>query len=585
MFLLTKKRFQPTIKFKLITVTIILAFVPMFIMGMLSFGKSNESLNKIGQTNLQNSVAMTIEMINLLNKDVENGKISLEDAQEQVKEAILGEKNKDGKRPINSNIDLGENGYIFIVDQKGNTVAHPNIEGSNIWNDKDSDGLSYIQKMIKVGKDGGFVYYSYPLNGNKKDIEDKVSYSQTDSRWGWTINATTYMMDFNQPAKEIRKMNFIIGMSSLILGLLTIWLFVNNISNPIKKVSERMDSLAEGDLSQEPLQVKSKDETGRLANAMNEMQLKLKNMIENISKNSQVISSHSEELTQAANEVKQGAEQVATTMEELATGSEKQADNASSLSNMMTNFTTKVLEANEQGELVQQSSKQVLNMTNDGSQLMGSSTDQMHRIDQIVRDSVKKVYDLNAQAQEISKLVVVIKDIADQTNLLSLNAAIEAARAGEHGKGFAVVADEVRKLAEQVAVSVTDITNIVSNIQNEFDVVTSDLQNGYKEVEQGTNQIKMTQETFSQISLSVSEMVENIDNISMNLSDIASASQEMNGSIQEIAAISEESAAGVEQTTAATQQTNSSMEEIASSSDTLAHLAEDLHALIRRFKI
>lgn len=121
-------------------------------------------------------------------------------------------------------------------------------------------------------------------------------------------------------------------------------------------------------------------------------------------------------------------------------------------------------------------------MTDKGSQLMDSSTSQMGKIDQIVQDSVYKVQNLNVQSQEISKLIVVVIEIGDQTNLLALNAAIEAARAGEHGKGFAVVADEVRKLAEQTATSVTEITGIVNNMQKEVQLFTGSLQGGYKEV-------------------------------------------------------------------------------------------------------
>src|SRR5690606_37931007 len=125
---------------------------------------------------------------------------------------------------------------------------------------------------------------------------------------------------------------------------------------------------------------------------------------------SQVISSHSEELTQSAHEVKQGTEQISATMEELAAGTERQADFASELSSLMTTFVTKVEEANGHGELIQDSSNEVLEMTNNGRSLMESSRDQMLKIDQIVRESVQKVDQLNLQAQEISKLVVVIKE-------------------------------------------------------------------------------------------------------------------------------------------------------------------------------
>ena len=162
-------------------------------------------------------------------------------------------------------------------------------------------------------------------------------------------------------------------------------------------------------------------------------------------------------------------------MQELASGTEVQANNTNELSSIMGSFTLKVEEANEKGKHIQQSSNQVLSMASEGKKLMESSNDQMAKIDQIVQGAVQKVQSLDSQSREISTLVSVINDIAEQTNLLALNAAIEAARAGEHGKGFAVVADEVRKLAEQVSHSVTDITSIVINIQKESGMVAESL--------------------------------------------------------------------------------------------------------------
>src|SRR5699024_2273260 len=232
-----------------------------------------------------------------------------------------------------------------------------------------------------------------------------------------------------------------------------------------------------------------------------------------------------------------GSEQVAVTMEELARGSESQAEHASSLSAMMDSFNQKVNETSEGGAQVQEVSKQVLDMTNKGSNLMATSINQITVIDEIGHEAVQKVEGLDTHARDISALVSVIQDIADQTNLLALNAAIEAARAGEHGAGFSVVADEVRTLAEQVSHSVTDITGIVDRIQAESSAVTGSLQEGYKEVEHGTEQIKTTQKTFAEISEAVNEMAENIQTSSDNLLDMTKDSGEMSKFIQEIAAI------------------------------------------------
>ncbi|MDL4841855.1 methyl-accepting chemotaxis protein [Aquibacillus sp. LR5S19] len=372
---------------------------------------------------------------------------------------------------------------------------------------------------------------------------------------------------------------------SIIIGGLLVYLISRKVSKNLKEVVLVSNQIAVGNLAVNKINYDSKDEIGQIAFAMNKMTESLRSMIQNISAISDTVSSQSEELTQSANEVKLGSDQVASTMQELASGAESQANSAGELSEIMGTFADDVSDANDNGEQVYHSSNQVLGMTKQGSQLMETSISQMNKVDQIVKTAVEKVQGLDTKSQEISKLVSVIKDIADQTNLLALNAAIEAARAGEHGKGFAVVADEVRKLAEQVSLSVTDITTIVGNIKSESSLVTESLKDGYKEVEEGTSQIQSTGETFAEINSSVKDMADKIQTITGKLSTITSSSQEMNASIQEIASISEESAAGVEETSAASEQTSRSMQEVADNSSELSKLAEDLNELIKRFKL
>jgi len=574
-----------SIKAKLIAFSLLLLMIPLITLGYLSYQQSKSNLESVGKENLRNSVEMTIAMIEQFNQEVEAGNLSLAEAQEKVKIAILGEMDSEGKRPINKNIKLGDSGYIFVVDQKGNSIVHPNIEGNNVWDEQDDNGVKYMQEIIAKGNEGGgFASYSWPLP-NSDQLEEKGVYAETDPYWGWVIGASTYLADFNKPAESILKLTVIVIGVAIIIGIFVIWQYASSMAKPINRVVQAMERFAEGDLTQESMSIRSKDEIGKLANAMNQMHAKLKDMIHNIAQASDLINTSSKELSQSANEVNMGAEQVAITMNELASGAEGQAHHSNELTSLMERFTADLRETNQHGEHIHQSSVEVLGLTNEGSQLMTSSNSQMSKIDGIVQNAVEKVKNLDAQAQEISKLVVVIKDIADQTNLLALNAAIEAARAGEHGKGFAVVADEVRKLAEQVAFSVNDITSIVTNIQQDFDVVTSSLEDGYQEVKEGTNQIKATSETFTTISNSINDVVDSVQLISSNLSKVTEDGQKMNSAIQEIAAVAEESAAGVEQTTATTEQTSSSMDVMAGKSAQLSTLALELKTLIAQFKL
>lgn len=376
----------------------------------------------------------------------------------------------------------------------------------------------------------------------------------------------------------------VMGITILLVIVISI-LFSRSITKPLILVVDHMKKITNGVLNDNYQGKERKDEIGQLGKSITYMQHNLREVIQNISGASEKVSGLSEELSQSAGEVKAGSEQVATTMQELASGSEVQANHASDLSTTMNIFTMKMGETKENGEHIYQYSNEVLQLTDKGSQLMEASVKQMRMIDQIVQEAVQKVQGLDTHSQGISKIVSVIQEIAEQTNLLALNAAIEAARAGEHGRGFAVVADEVRKLSEQVAESIQDITGIVGDIQTKSSTVVKSLKNGYSEVEKGTSQIQITGDTFTDIKEAVTTMANNTQMVTDNLSDMASRSKDMNNSLEEIASISEESAAGIEQTTASAQQTSSSMEEMSASSEELAKLADELNSLVHQFKI
>ena len=338
------------------------------------------------------------------------------------------------------------------------------------------------------------------------DGRDKTLGYSINETTGWIIVGTVDKAELEEKGAAVLLPIAITVLAILILSVIVSVLIARRIRRPITDLQKNMKRVEEGDLTVDLIQHRD-DEIGQLSASTHEMKESIKRIIEQLQEATEAVSEQSRGLKQSADEVREGSEQIASTMEELSAGSESQAHSSSRLSEMMDSFVNEIREARHNGENVADSSQQVLSMTNDGSEMMRHSVNQMQNIDQIVKDAVEKVRGLDQQSQEISKLVQVIQDIAEQTNLLSLNAAIEAARAGEHGKGFAVVADEVRKLAEQVTNSVEDITGIVTGIQNESTNVVTTLKHGYEEVDQGTKQMKVTGETFDKIEESVTDMV------------------------------------------------------------------------------
>ncbi|MCA0971443.1 methyl-accepting chemotaxis protein [Halobacillus litoralis] len=471
-----------------------------------------------------------------------------------------------------ASVQIADSGYAAILSDNGIFLAHPDPELVG----EDVSEESYYQKIEEQNTETGIV--EYQLEGLNKTL----GYA-TNPTTGWVVVGAVNKGELQEKAAVIIGPIVTTVLIMLAIAAIISFFVARRIRRPIIKLQESMKQVEDGDLTVNLIQDR-KDEIGQLSYSAHEMKSSIQEIIIGLKEAAAAVNEQSGILTRSSDEVREGSEQIASTMQELSSGAESQAHSSSNLSEMTEGFVSDIQAAFDNSRDMVESTDSVLQKTDQGASQMKKSAGQMSTIDHIVKDAVEKVQGLDQQSKKITKLVQVIEDIAEQTSLLSLNAAIEAARAGEHGKGFAVVADEVRKLADQVSTSVGDITDIVEKIQVESSEVTTSLQNSYKEVEAGTNMMNETEETFHQIESSVQEMAEKSRSISNRLQTIQDSSHKMNQWIADIASVSEESAAGVEEVTATAEQSSHSIEEVFSSAQQLSQLSNELDQQIDRFK-
>ena len=513
------------------TATTVIALAVLF-SALLINGKSQMLEDR--EAKVRNLVEATQGILSYYEKASRDGQMSVDDAKKAAAAAI-------------GTMRYDKVEYFWIHDARDATmIMHPikpELNGKNLDQLKDKGGKQLFNEMNRVVKasGSGFVDYLWPKPGSEEGVP-KISFVMGFQPWGWVIGSGIYIDDVDAKfrADAIKLLLWGLG----IAGFIGISLLV--LSNNIIKTlggdpavaSAITKRIAAGDLAT-PVDFASNNSDSLLAN-ISTMQETLRTMIAGIVGNAEQVASAANQLFAASEQVAERASQ--------------QSDAASSMAASVEEMAVSIDQVKENATEAHNISQTAGQISEEGASVIHNAASEMRKISQAVQASSQIVEDLGHQSDQITSIVNTIKEIADQTNLLALNAAIEAARAGEQGRGFAVVADEVRKLAERTGNSTKEIGEMVAKIQNGTRSAVSSMQDGVRQVSNGVELANQAGDSINRIRDGALRVTVVVNGISDSISEQSMASNEIAQKLEVIAQMSEESAAAVRQTADAARQ-------------------------------
>ena len=467
-------------------------------------------------------------------------------------------------------------GRIFVLDPGGLLVADSR-QKIDINLKKESSGVhshggeghslaDYLPPVASITDDSGFNETVKAMNsgasGNASFIKDGelhyIVYQKLPT-FGWSIaqvKSYSELLSGKSSLAQIKKTISGTVVITLIVAVIVIFLVSNRITKPLLLLTNAVKKVAEGDLDVEMPEIRSKDELADLSNAMSDMVEKLREIVADGE-------FPAYKLTSASGEIKASSDT-------MSTGVGKQATKATQIATASEQMSSTIIEIARNTTSIADTATTATGLAKNGEQIMERSLKEVRDLSEMVGNLSSIVNSLGVRSEQIGERVGVINDIAEQTNLLALNAAIEAARAGEQGRGFAVVADEVRNLSERTARSTGQINDMIKSIQDEVQVAIRSMDEGTRKVGQGV-------EFSAQAGKALTEIVGSVNTLHSMVAQIATATTQLSN-------VSEQISMDINTVASVSNSTSGGTREITRSAGELALQSSSLQGAIRKFK-
>jgi len=570
----------------LISIIFVMVSIPTIGLALLGIHYLRESMNETDdlyeqtmtdgyQMEIKSQVQGALSVVQSYYDRSQSGEMSEQEAQKLAADAVRAMRYRDDA-----------SGYIWIDGEDYTLVMHPILtdqEGTNRRDLTDQNGIKVTQSVVSAAQSGGEYLEFYFTKSDGKTVAPKIAYAEMFEPWGWAVATGNYVDDMNamidgmkdRIQEQFSKMLMIYGVSAVVMlaaALVISSLGGVRITKGIKLVEANLRQAAMGDLSftVSPALLDRANEIGEMARSLENVRQSLAGMLGSVIHTGEALNESSERFSEKFGHISESIQNTNQAIDDLAQGATSQANETETVNDKIKEL-GRVIEVEKSG--VNRLEETVSAMAGHTA-IASDSISELDRITKLTIDTITIVSEQtnknNDSAANINKAVEIIKGLANQTNLLSLNASIEAARAGEAGKGFAVVAEEIRNLSEESSGNAKEIESIVKELVGNVEVSVAKMEEVTRNVQNQQKRLNETREAFEHLNQEVILVEEVTKEIGSQTEILGSLKQIVTDSVNSLASVVEENAASTEETSAS----------MALLSQTLGECTEDTEGLV-----